>query len=108
MEHPRCFPRTAIAFKILALAVIVFTIAKGEGLAHYFFQIYAAGTQNIVNPQHHPLASWAANYGLLSSIGIWFLVAWVAGTAVWATRYLVGRAPVQRFDTSQTWPQPHV
>ena len=103
------YPRTSIALMTVILAIVVVTIAKAQGLAYTVVQIRMSNP-GIVVPRAlanlgPSIAGWPVHYGLLASIALGFVLAWVAGLAAWAVTFALRRSGVHRLDHAQTWPQ---
>lgn len=110
MHRERRYPYTSIVFMSLALAIIVLTIAKAQGIAYYVVQMYTINGQLVIQTRQHlemgnAITHWPSHWGLLASIGMFFAVTWLAAVVAWVVTHALRRSGVQRLDEVQTWPQ---
>ena len=90
------FPRSATAVMTLVLVIVVGMIVKIQGVSHLRGTIHGK-----LPPQ---LWLWPSHYGLISGIVAVFLLAWIAGAAVWAVAYAMRRTAAQHLGNFETWP----
>lgn len=91
------FPRSATAMMTFVLVIVVGMITKIQGVSHFYGKISSSELPR--QPWQ-----WPSYYGLISGIVVCFLLAWIAGAAVWAVAYAMRRTPAQRLDNFETWP----
>ena len=99
IRQTRCrFPRSATAMMTVVLIIVLGMIAKIQGVSHFYGKIISGELP------HQPL-QWPSYYGLISGIAVVFLLAWIAGLAVWAIAYAMRRTAAQQLGDFETWPQ---
>jgi len=99
IRQTRCrFPRSSIIMMGFVLVIVLGMIAKIQGVSHYYGRVISGELP------HQPL-QWPSYYGLISGIAVVFLLAWIAGLAVWAVAYAMRRTAAQQLGDFEAWPQ---
>ena len=99
IRQTRCrFPRSAIFMMTIVFVIVLGMIAKIQGVSHFYGKI-------ISGELPHQPSQWPSYYGLISGIAVVFLLAWVAGIAVWAIAYAMRRTAAQQLGDFEAWPQ---
>lgn len=109
-QRERRYPYTSIVFMSLALAIIVFVIAIGQGIANQIVQIYTVNGHVVVQTRQHvefgnSVLQWPSHWALIGSILLFFAITWVGAVAAWTIAHSMRRSGVHRLDEAQTWPQ---
>lgn len=98
IQQTRCrFPRSAIFMMTFVFVIVLGMIAKIQGVSHFYGRI-------ISGELPHKAWLWPSYYGLISGIAVCFLLAWVAGVAVWAVAYAMRRTAAQQLGDFEAWP----
>jgi hypothetical protein len=108
MQPERRFSWTAIVFMTLVLGVAILIIIKGQGVAYDMTsEIGAKGVLPLGSHRalSHSLSDWPTSWGLVGSIGIFFVLTWVVALIAWGIAHVTRRSGVHRLDDAQTWPQ---
>ena len=99
IRQTRCrFPRSSIVMMTVVFVIVLGMIAKIQGVSHFYGKVISGELP------HQPL-QWPSYYGLISGIAVVFLLAWVAGLAVWAIAYAMRRTAAQQLGDFEAWPQ---